>query len=182
MVHFEARLNGRLDPLVLGRADLHQLRISSWNAGALCHSDTTIRSRKIAHLLRIAGKADILLIQETHACPETADLYLHQLHRHFLFFHSYCLENATGGVLTLIRRSLVRGGSTFFQEVCPARLTRLSIEKENFTITVWNIHNAELSKRSTSEAHRLLKEDCRGGGGPAAAAFGICWRRLQLSA
>ena len=149
-----------------------KMRFATWNARALLHSsDTFRRSQKFQVVRNYLGKADLLVIQETHGAEED----VHTEFAEFLGEFTYHFSpggRAHGGVLTFMRRAIGTsespGGNsgisqkdlaTSFepQAIVDGRVllstVRFGVDKE---LAIVNTHNAGLDLSQMSLLTRRL--------------------------
>eukprot|EP00971_Amphidinium_carterae_P153736 3048255-Amphidinium_carterae.1 len=104
-------------------------RIVSWSARALFHCDPFWRGQKLDHLRFLAGKADILCIQEAHV-PEQGPCTVAGLDETFFVFHSALNFNGSaGGILCLVRRSYAVQVRLLWDEVVAGRICKLTLQR-----------------------------------------------------
>ena len=137
------------------------LRITSWNCRALfCRSDKR-RRRKIDKLTRIAGNADIILLQEVHGGEFVLDLLLSSLEKNFLIFHSF-IDHATGGIITAIsKKHTPRETSLEHMVWVQGRVSRLEIVGLQSSLVVWNIHNFNIPSAGLRDASAKICDDSK---------------------
>ena len=107
-------------------------------------------------------KFDIIMVQETHSKEETASMLLGRLTSDFVAHHSWGSPSSGGGLLTLVRKSIISNTLSHYTTLREGRIARLSIQTGTSSSAFWNIHNFGLTKVRLSEAERVLKADWTG--------------------
>ena len=105
---------------------LDAITIVTWNARALLCFDVQKRCRKLKVLEEISQSAMVIGLQEVHDTAEMFNVFTHGFAKALQIFHSQCDNCAAGGVVLLLRSSLVTGAVTD-SALVPGRDTRVSL-------------------------------------------------------
>ena len=117
------------------------VKIFSWNsAGLMCHDIEKYKNKR--NYIRGKSKlCDVICIQETHEGDDTdlGDIRVIWGHEYFIFSSS--VSNSTGGVLIMIRRSLISRAQSYEKVVIVAgRILAIEVRFEKRVTCYINIH------------------------------------------
>ena len=125
-------------------------------------ADPEKAKRKLAFFTELALAADVVLVQETHGnaddflvkCPQLAGL--------FATYVSQGPSRATGGVLTLFRKTWLAVDAVVTPRVlAEGRVLRTSITAGDKTCHVWNVHNFDLTGEQMADIEEQVHQDVR---------------------
>ena len=139
---------------------ISECRIVTWNARELFPVEKKRQAVKSAAFEALAVTADIILIQETHGGTRDLAVRHPQIFSLFESGASVCNSAATGGVLTLVRKSWCPAGTT----VCSAatadgRIIRTEIYNNTHSMKVWNVHNQDIRPDELKRTLLRMKAD-----------------------
>lgn len=113
--------------IVYHKGNLNGLRGLSWNCKALMTKDVTKLRKKMTFLARQVPFVDIGCLQETHGTHELVKLELGNVSNEFIWKHSMGESSSAGGVITLLRKSMLKGANIEHEELIPGRTMRTKI-------------------------------------------------------
>lgn len=121
--------------------------MTTWNAQALMTSDANKHLKKWRVLQRLATRSDVVCVQETHdsdAINDNAAARLSPTHR---AFHSVGRPSAAGGLLTLVKHSLLVDATVDTEVIQEGRIlvVHIAMPRRHEDIAVVNLHNHDVS-------------------------------------
>lgn len=100
-------------------------------------------------LEEISQSAMVIGLQEVHDTAEMFNVFTHGFAKAFQVVYSQCDNCAAGGVVLLLRSSLVTCAVTEFSALIPGRVTRVSLTyADRAQLVFWNVHNYNINPRS----------------------------------
>ena len=133
--------------------------MATWNSRALFHHDPTTRSRKRGFLSRLLGQANVVCLQESHGSDsDIRDSLTHEA-KHFSFFPSFCSDSDSGGVITVIRSSLLLGSTLSSTPLVPGRVLRTCITRGQCKWVIYNVHNHGISGPDLASVVEAMSAD-----------------------
>ena len=133
--------------------------MATWNARSLFHHDPALRSRKRGFLCRLLGQANIVCLQESHGSDSDIRDSLSHESKHFSFFPSFCTNSDSGGVITIIRTSLLLGSAHSSSPLVPGRVLRTCVTKGQCKWVIYNVHNHGISEPDLESVIEALSAD-----------------------
>ena len=133
--------------------------MATWNTSAFFHHDPVLRKRKRGFLSRLLGQANIVCLQETHGSDsDIRDPLFHDC-KHFSFFPSFCTNSDSGGVITIVRSSLLLGSTVSSSSVVPGRVLSTCVTKGQRNWVIYNVHNHGISDPDLASVIEVLSAD-----------------------
>ena len=132
----------------------------TWNARALCHFSPSLRARKLALLRSHLARTHIAFIQECHGDDtEMRDLLYHEAQA-FRIFTSPCSERDTGGLITLVSKTLLSDASHCTDlALVDGRILRVSIHFGDSKLVLVNVHNFGITAHDFHNWRPILEAD-----------------------
>ena len=88
------------------------------------HHEPELRARKRGFLRRPLGQANLVYMQESHGSDSAIRDWLGHEAKHFSFFPSSCRDSDSGGVITVIRSSLLLGSCVLSSPLVPGKIVK----------------------------------------------------------
>ena len=108
---------------------------------------------------RLLGQANIVCLQETHGSDsDIRDSLSHEC-KHFSFFPSFCANSDSGGVITIVRSSLLLGSTVSSSSLVPGRVLRTCVTKGQCKWVIYNVHNHGISDPDLASVIEVLSAD-----------------------
>ena len=114
------------------------------------HHEPELRARKRGFLRRLLGQANLVCMQESHGSDSAIRDWLSHEAKHFSFFPSFCRDSDSGGVITVIRSSLLLGSRVLSSPLVPGRVLRTSVSRDECKWAIYNVHNHGISDSDLS--------------------------------
>ena len=86
------------------------LSVVTWSAASLKHANAEVRRARTAVLTQLVKKFQIICLQEVHGGPEELAVRFPWLAARFFLHGSAGINEATGGTVICIAKSLVKPG------------------------------------------------------------------------
>ena len=139
-------MSGRFSNLT-GMPRAKKFRIFSWNSQALLHNDIKHRRKiKLNFLHNLSKTADVIMVQETHGIEGEAHRQLQLIDHNFMIFHSPGATHDAGGLITLLHRDIIKGGSPpIVTEIEQGRIHVVTVTHNTDVIHYINVHNCNIS-------------------------------------
>jgi hypothetical protein len=147
------------------------LNIILWNARGLFSQNLKNREKKLQALQLHIFKADIILLQETHAELYLINKYFGLYKQRFHIILSSCKDTSSdtdsaediqhsGGLIFMLDKSKTDAGATIeLFEAIPGRAAKVTVSLGNHSTIYWNIHNYGFSAAETTELIQLIQRD-----------------------
>ena len=115
--------------------------MATWSARAFFHHDPALRVRERGFLCRLLGQANVVCLQESHGSDSDIRDSLNHGCKYFSFLPSFCTNSDSGGVITIVRSSLLLGSTVSSSPLVPGRVLRTCVTKGQCKWVIYNIHN-----------------------------------------
>ena len=116
------------------------LRVCTWNAAALFLAGTG-RQRKHFMVHKLCRQNDVVLLQETHCTELDFRASFPEICEAFALWASPCSALRSGGLITLVRRSLLQGVTSEWVSLLPGRVGCVQLCRGSDVANIWNTHN-----------------------------------------
>lgn len=138
--------------------------MASWNAQALMSRDPHCHLQEWRVLQRLATRSDVICIQETHADASTTKGAAARLGPTHRALHSAGQPSTAGGLLTLIRHSVLVDAEVHTVTLQAGRIpsVRATYSQQRDDIDIVNIHNHDVTTDSIRQLSRHLAESTAG--------------------
>eukprot|EP00973_Karenia_brevis_P070413 9787961-Karenia_brevis.AAC.1 len=93
----------------------------------------------------MAYSNDILLLQEVHGTQHDVLAAFGWLSRDFRMWFFEGVSRGVGGLLLVVRRSLLEGAAVSHNVLSPGRVVRTIFEFDDSALVLWNVHNEDVS-------------------------------------
>ena len=133
--------------------------MATWNARALFHHGPALRARKRGFLGRLLGQANVVCLQGSHGSDSDIRDSLNHECKHFSFFPSFCANSDSGGVVTIVRSSLLLGSTISSSPLVPGRVLRTCVAKGQCKWVIYNVHNHGISDLDLASVIEVLSAD-----------------------
>ena len=108
---------------------------------------------------RLLGQANIVCLQEAHGSDsDIRDPLSHEC-KHFPSFPSFCTNSDSGGVITIVRSSLLLGSTVSSSSLVPGRVLRTCVTKGRCKWVIYNVHNHGISDPDLASVIEVLSAD-----------------------
>ena len=133
------------------------LSFATWNSRSLLSPDRPARDRRAAYVRARLGRSSCLCLQETHGGDSGIRILDTDITKGMVIHHSSGPNQATGGVISLLRRSAFAPSAECEQEVlAPGRVLLSRVLVGDSVLAIVNVHNFGLTSAAVSQITALI--------------------------
>ena len=123
------------------------IKLVTWNASALIAVDALKRDARRAFLTQVLLSPCVCFLQEVHGELTAFEAHLPEIGRNYRIFASPGPNFATGGVATLVHKSLIAPGVACVDEVlAEGRVLAVTLSLADQAVRFVNVHNFDLQQ------------------------------------